>query len=271
MAPRYGTYNAEGMTTGDDYATAIEQAWIYTFGSDLLRAAFAGNWERQERSRAPYTDAWALPEKGITLFAGIALTHCCVEVSGEGCEILIRSDLLTRVLEMVASRVTRVDIACDIETDVLPLDFAEKRTHKRFQSDGYQNSKTGKTQYIGSKKSDRFARIYRYSKPHPRSHLLRVEHVFHKAYAKQVASEIIAKGVESVARASGLAFGWSHEVWQPDILESAIISVVHERRETGKTVFWLVSSVASAFKRLCADGTISDPQAFLQKYFLDEV
>jgi len=250
------------------YREAIEQAFIQTFGSRATEECFGGAWEKQERSRAPYSDAWRLGEKGITVFASPTLNHLCVEISGAGCENLILSGQLNRVLGCVVERVTRIDVASDIETHTRPVVFVDNVKHERMRASGYQNSESGETCYIGSQKSDRYARVYRYNPPHPRSHLLRVEHVFRRDYAKKVAGELINSTVEAIATSAGLAFGWAHDDWNVDEDQVVDISIIHEKRATGKTVFWLIDSCASAFKRLCADGTIKDPEAFLKEHFL---
>lgn len=268
MPVSYNLILPDGTSTGDDYATAIEQAWFTMFDIETLGRAFGGDWIKQEKSRAPYSDAWKADSFGLTLYAGVSLNHCCVEISGQGCERLIQENLLERVLDCAKARITRIDIACDIETSIRPSDFVEKVGHKRMRSSGRQISASGETEYVGSKTSERFARVYRYNEPHPRAHLLRVEHVFHKKYAKVVSQAILSDGVDNVARAAGKAFGWVHHVWDATDHRVPDLSIVSTERNAGKTVFWLVSSVAPAFKRLCEDGTISDPEAFIKRHFL---
>lgn len=252
------------------YAKAIESGFMDMFGANLVASVFGGNWAKEQRARAPYTDAWMDGERGVSLFASPNLTHSCVEISGQGCERIIEMGRMETVLARCGDRVTRIDIASDIETAVVPSDFVAQVGHERMRANGQQNSETGQTCYVGSKKSDRYARVYRYASPHPRAHLLRVEHVFRRKYAKKVAAAIVSGSLESVALAAGMAFGWKHSIWQPNNVESAEISVISERRNTGKTVFWLIHSCAAAFKRLCADGTIRDPEAFIKTYFLPE-
>jgi len=130
------------------------------------------------------------------------------------------------------------------------------------------NSDTGETCYIGSKQSERFARVYRYFPPHPRAHLLRVEMVFRRDYAKQVAATLVEHGVSSVAKSAGKVFGWAHPIWDVDSAVEVDISVTSPEKNAGKTVSWLVRSVAPAIQRLIADGTIRDPDAFFRTYFL---
>jgi len=256
--------------TDDAYANAIEYGFEDMFGKQLLADAFGGKWEKNERSRAPYTDSWRLSNADITLFASPNLTHCCVEISGKGCENLISKNVLDKVLGCCKERVTRIDIANDIETSIRPGEFVSQVSHERMRTSGHVVSDTGETCYVGSQKSERYARVYRYNEPHPRSHLLRIEHVFRKEYAKKVASQVLDTSLESVASAAGNAFGWSHPIWDTTACEGADISIVREQHGSGNTIYWLINSCASAFKRLCADGAISNPQEFIDRYFLNE-
>ncbi len=265
------TFTIPMIYFGEDdkaYAEAIANGFEDMFGLEIRALVFGGNWTKQERSRAPYTDAWIQSEGGITLFASPNLTHACVEISGQGCERLLSLNQLTSVLVRCKERVTRIDIACDIETDVRPVEFVEKVNHERMRTSGQVISDTGETCYVGSQKSERYARVYRYNPPHPRAHLLRIEHVFRKDYAKKVAQACSGGDISSVGISAGRAFGWAHAVWDTSLDDSPDISVTRERGNAGNTVFWLVNSVAPAFKRLCETGGITNPEKFLQDYFL---
>jgi len=259
-----------GDESNEAYANAIETAFLATFGKDLVQTVFGGNWTKGQKSRAPYTDVWTDSEDGISLYASPNLVHCCVEISGGGCERLIQLGVLENILAQCVERVTRIDIASDIETSTQPTEFVAIVSHERMRANGLQNSETGQTCYVGSKKSDRYARVYRYYKPHPRAHLLRVEHVFRRKYAKSVAKEILDTSLESVGKAAGKAFGWAHSDWQPEAVQEADISIVAVERGASNTISWLVRSVAPAIQRLINDGTIRDPQAFFERYFLPE-
>jgi len=256
--------------TNDAYANAIANGFAEMFGKELMAEAFGGHWDKNERSRAPYTDSWKLGDNGITLFASPNLVHCCVEISGQGCENLIKTSLLADVLRCCEERITRIDVASDIETKVRPVEFVKDVIHERMRTSGHVVSDTGETCYVGSQKSDRYARVYRYNDPHPRAHLLRIEHVFRRDYAKVVAREITQSGVDSVAYSAGKAFGWVHVVWKPESVQEADLSVVKAEPTMGGTVFWLIKSVAPAFKKLVAKGIISDPDQFVRDYFLTD-
>jgi len=257
-------YEGEGI---EAYALALRNGIVDTFGHILADCVFGGDWQAKERSRAPYQHAYTLGEMGVSIFASPALTHFCVEITGQGCERLIEMGVMNEVLTAVAERCTRIDIACDIETDVRPTEFVSKLAHDRMRSSGYQVSNTGETCYVGSQKSDRYARVYRYNPPHPRSRLLRVEHVFRRENAKSVAGQCCNVDLDHVAKAAGEAFGWSHQDWITSNDAGADISPVRERGRSGQTIYWLVNSCAPAFKKLCQAGAISDPELFLQTYF----
>jgi len=253
---------------GDAYARAIQSGFMALFTQDVVETVFGGAWSTEQRSRAPYTDTWTDSESGLSLYASPNLTHATIEISGQGCEKLIAKGALDSVLAGCAERITRIDIACDIETDTTPVDFVAVLSHDRMRSSGVITSDTGQTCYIGSKQSERFARVYRYNSPHPRAHLLRVEHVFRRDHAKQISRAIVANSVGAVGVACGAAFGWAHRDWDVTPDSSVDISVTSPEKNAGKTVSWLVRSVAPAIQRLIADGTIRDPEAFFRTYFL---
>lgn len=252
---------------GDDYALAIQAGLMAVFPIDLVEVVFGGAWGHEKRARAPYKDTWMDERGGISVYASPNLTHCCIEISGQGCERLIGIGALDQLLVFCHERTTRLDVATDIETGVLPTVFVASLAHERMRASGFQCSETGETCYVGSKKSDRYARVYRYFPPHPRSHLLRIEHVFRRSYAKVVAKSLLDTSVEAIAAAAGKAFGWTHIDWKPEENEDADISIVAVERGQSSTVRWLLTSCAPAFKRLVADGTIRDPEAFLRTYF----
>jgi len=253
---------------GDDYAMALQAGLLAIFSDDLVKAVFGGAWTHETRSRAPYKDTWMDAEAGISIYASPNLTHATVEISGTGCEKLISGGAIIDILGACHERITRIDVATDIETSTLPSEFVQTLSHERMRASGYQHSVTGETNYVGSKKSDRYARVYRYFEPHPRSHLLRIEHVFRREYAKVVAQSLLDNSLESVAAAAGKAFGWAHVDWNADEAQHADISIVAPERAAGSTVTWLVRSVAPAIRRLIADGTIRNAQEFFEQYFL---
>lgn len=250
------------------YAVSIETAYQEAFGVTTTEQIFGGKWTPKPHGRAPYTDGWEKPDCGMTMWASPHLRHMTIEFSGQGCEWLESQGFMDIVLRRIAERVTRIDVATDILTGIAPSQFVGSGVSARFSGRGVYTSQTGETVYVGSQKSERFARVYRYAPPHPRSNLLRVEHVSRRDFAKVVARELVNSSIEVVASMLGKSFGWRDETWTLRNLETNTLSLVRPERAGHNTARWLITSVAPAFKRLVKEGIIPDPEAFVQAYFL---
>lgn len=224
------------------------------------------DWEWIETSgRAPYDRSYTC--SGFRIFAGVGVPHIAIEVSGRGCKLMREMNMFFYVLSIVHDRVSRIDVALDIETDVAPSDFVDEGYSGRIRSVGRIKSDSGETVYVGSQKSDRYCRVYRYESPHERSHLLRIEYVFRRKEAKIVALEISKDGVASVAARANCTYKWEHGLMDElKDVSGLTASVAH--RTKAKTLRWLIKQVAPAFRGLVADGVIENPSEFLQVHFL---
>lgn len=220
--------------------------------------------------RAPYNLGWRDKQRGVTIWASERLPHFTIEVSGRGCDELQKRGWLEPVIEAVQGMMTRIDIAVDMETDVQPREFAAARENKRAKTTAEMSSSTGETVYVGSMHSERYARVYRYAAPHPRHHLLRVEHVYRRDYAKKVAALVARETLRTVCASSSELYGWVHplvESWGKKVVD---IQTPRPERNGGKTLTWLIRQCAPAFRKMCAEGVIEDPVRFLEIYFLSE-
>lgn len=252
------------------YALSIERAFHDMFGVRMTSDFLGLRWTHKEKSRAPYKDAWEKKDCGLTMFASRDLNHMTVEASGRGCDWLREQGIFNTVLANAADRMTRIDIAVDIECDTDPSEFVSQMENGRIVAHGDYKSSSGRTCYVGSQKSERFARVYRYEKPHPRAHLLRVEMVFRRDGAKEVAKRLCVAPDDVVAADAGAYYGWNHPVWQLHNGDAGKITPVSAERNAGKTVFWMVNTVAPSFKKLVDAGVITDPVMFLNQYFLTD-
>jgi hypothetical protein len=192
-------------------------------------------------------------------------------VSGKGCARLSLSETTASLLFDVQARLTRLDVTTDIETDCTPMEFVNAGYSDRIKSRASYNSPTGSTEYVGSRSSNRLGRVYRYVAPHPRSHLLRVEHELKKEAARAAAAWMLAYGVESVQASIGAEMGWKHPLWTPEQPSAGRIGVPRGDRTLGKTELWLRSQAAPAFAKLYAAGLIEDPEAWLKEVFLSKI
>lgn len=213
--------------------------------------------------RAPFRASLRSSSAGVSLFFGHKTGLCLVEFSGQGCQWLRDQDKLFHALEMHHDRVTRIDIAHDWETDASPGDFAALRDEGRFKSLGDFQSASGHTVYVGSRTSERYARVYRYHPPHPRAHLLRLEVVVKKDAAKALAQYILAHGVYSAYLSLGEGFKWGHQLWRdlPDVEAPKMIWRPRERG--GSTLRWLYNQVTPAIRKTLEAGDVEGVKAWL--------
>jgi hypothetical protein len=208
------------------------------------------------QGRAPYNAAMQRADNGVMVFANQRIDNALMEISGIGCDALGGIDNELLLLKEVQERLTRIDIAVDIYTEVRPDEFANQRNEGHFKAWSEAVSASGHTVYVGSKHSDRYARVYRYNAPHPRSAFLRVEHVLKAEQARAGASVIGSSGIHSLVAQLGNTFGWQHSVWTPEEDTAEALAAWRPERRQGKTVAWLYAQVLPAIAKLHRDGAI---------------
>ena len=218
----------------------------WEFLGELASPLFDIGQIKQGRGRAPYALSWSRSDNGVFVFGDWRKDHILLEITGRGCEAFREQDDIIRLVEKVAGRCTRIDLAVDMETDIKPYEFAHMRDVERFKNVDDRRSETGDTYYVGSMKSERYARVYRFAEPHPRSHLLRMEAVFRKKAAKAFCKSLVRDGYEACINSIGAVYGWSHPVWRPYDTGPADLESGQTRKGDKNTVNWLYGSVASS-------------------------
>jgi len=208
-------------------------------------------------SRKPYSGALRLGIGGQVMF-GESLNHFCVEIHGKGCRNLEERDefysVATRAIKM-SLNITRFDLAVDFQTDLDPEEFIERRS-ARYKSTGVMESETGKTCYVGSPKSTKRARVYRYYPPHERAHLMRVEMVMRKPDAQAALRVYLDTSPEECAAQLGNNFEWGHDMW--DLSSRDKIKSWRPDRGKASTLRWLRTQVIPALRTLYDDGVLPD-------------
>lgn len=223
----------------------------------LAYGALIDKWDWTPRpGRAPYNSAQQRSDNGVMIFARQGIEHSLVEVGGIGMDALGSLELELALAQEVRDRVTRIDIAADIFTEVQPDDFAKARETGHFKAWSEAFSSSGHTCYVGSKSSDRYARVYRYFHPHPRAQFLRIEHVLKAEQARLALSTIGDIGLETFVAQLGNTFGWKHPAWSPSANTLEAASAWRPERRQGKTVAWLYSQVLPAMLKLHREGVI---------------
>ena len=227
------------------------------------------DWEPVGFGRAPYTEGWTVKGSHVTIWTNPLLNHATFEATGQGCDWLRNWAVMEEIIRDTAHRATRMDIAVDIQTDTTPEAFVAAGVTGRMQTRAHLVSASGETVYVGSQKSDRFARVYRYAPPHPRSDKLRIEHVFRKEHAKDMAARWTLAGAEACKSACFDAYRWGHTTWSEtgtaDPLQRRKVS---DARSTAGTIRWLIQQAAPAFQRLAQEGALGDPEEFIRTHFL---
>lgn len=216
--------------------------------------------------RAPYLVRWTSAEYGTTVLAHPGLGHVLIELSGRGCQALRDAELFNAALAGACSRATRLDLAVDMLPGTDPRGFVKQHNPTRFTANSTFSSRTGITCYVGSPKSDRFARVYRYKPPLPRSDTMRAEHVFRGDWARRIAALIVAKGLPAAAQYCGQVWGWTHAAW--DVAESDELIKVSRELATRhpNQVLWLLSQVFPAMLRMEKEGIIDNLREFLEEH-----
>lgn len=238
---------------------AIEQAYqrlLEGVGEGPDRFFTMQKWENGP-GRKPYSTSRRTLDGSIAVFANAKLPHALVEFSGKGMTKLLHSQHAEGILLAAAERVTRIDLACDFKTETDPREFAKSREKGRFKSGSEIVSESGTTVYVGSKTSNRYARVYRYAEPHPRHELLRVEHVFKGEDAKTMLAYILNFGYDKAAAQAQLMFGWKHADWNIEAAAETEVQAHREERGEAKTIYWLYDTVAPVIARLHNEGILN--------------
>lgn len=233
-----------------------------------IRAVFVEDGWQESHGRRPYSGGYHNEKMGFFVWMG-GHENVLIEVTGKGIQNLRDADVLTDYMMFVKDRVSRLDIAVDAETDVRPRDFVADIEPGRFKSRSSMESQHGETEYIGSRKSDRYCRVYRYNEPHPRHKLLRVEFVIKKPHCEYAIESIFQMGRSYVAQQMLNTFGIGEKMTVENHDET--MPATRNDRQNSKTEAWLIRQAAPAFQRLVKEGTIEDWRHWLKTYFLNEI
>lgn len=240
----------------------------YRLGDDLFRAIFVDTkgWTIG-LGRRPYSGGYQNDEIGIRVWYG-GQHSVLVEFTGTGCEWLSGAGLLNKLIIATGERCTRIDIAVDVMAGGLVDAIADSAANNRIKTVARNESPTGLTRYIGSRKSEKLVRVYEYHEPHPRAGVTRVEYEHKKQQARITCGYVAAYGVEHTAKMCAAIYEWRHESVMNDEYVERMPSPVSEARTDAKTLHWIMKQVAPAIKKLIADGKIKNPQQWLMDTFM---
>lgn len=249
------------LTSAPQY---VSRAILDTAGQGWVQAFHDVEFE-YGGGRAPFTHSMRASDYGVFIWFSLKQPFVLVEISGRGCDYLSDTGTLPAVLHSVRERVTRLDVACDMLCDTKPVDFVNCREGAKFKSGSEMRSEMGETVYLGSQKSNRYARVYRYNPPHPRAAFLRCEMVLRDQDAKDTTNAILFHGLSQTAAALGGVFGWTHSEWKLTPPTDLELQAFRPDRHGGKTEYWLHAQVLPAIEKLLREGKTEQFDSFLQK------
>jgi len=211
---------------------------------------FGGTVAQGIGNRAPYTKALMLA--GVVVLYNPKLAWITVEITGSGCTRIGDEKLiaLLRSEHNVLTRLTRLDLALDIETDVMPGEIGAAGYSPRFKAYRHWFEETGESYYVGAKESDRQCRVYRYADPHPRAHLLRFEYQLRRETAKATARHLLEYGIDNAIGALEHTFGWVHPLARFYNTGQRVTAWSEPNKSSVGTLRWLYRAVFPAIERL---------------------
>jgi hypothetical protein len=248
----------EDMRGQDDVGvggTAVRDLLIQRvplFGKDFINLT---QWEIGG-ARGHYAYSVFSPDSFAAVRWGGSANHVLVEMPGTACQICRDAGFLVGLVSSVADRCTRLDIAVDIPDGGTPEGFISYGYNERFLSHASIISAEGSTEYVGSMKSERYARVYRYNAPHPRAGILRVEHVLRSGYAKSAAEFLAKGGLAQLASMCGNTWGWRSPDWLQDTATEGKLRASRSDRHAPGRVRWIHQVVCPALVKAHKEGLI---------------
>lgn len=259
--------NLSGVSHSSDAHDAIFQQCLL-WKLDPLLDCLEIEPPHQKGGRKIYGANLFFPTSAINVWWGGVANHTLFEISGTGCQLLREGGGMKKFLRAIQTRATRIDIAVDLPDAGKPDDFVSKKKENRFKVTETRDTDTGWTQYVGSRASERFARVYLYREPHPRSGVMRVEHVFRGDFAKETAKTLCDRGLNEVVAMCGNTYGWEHPRWEPDIVTDGKIRAQRHDKEDAATLRWLFKAVQPALVKMHKSGLVNIKEWF-ENYVLN--
>lgn len=239
----------------DEIQEFVQQTFTSLFTSEDLLKSLESGWSL-ERAKGFYSHRLRHETTGVALSFGTVNAHVYVELSGKACDCLESANLLSSLIERTGEKCSRIDFAVDFVTEVSPSEFSSCRNDIRWKYCSHIVSASGTTDYVGSRKGERMARVYRYNDPHPRANMLRVEAEYKGEAAKALVRELKTSSLSDVCLAAHAVFGWSHELWKDLNADAVKVPYSAHTPDNAATVRWLYGVVASSVRKAILDGII---------------
>lgn len=189
-------------------------------------------------------------------------SHVFIELTGVACDAMRTAGILHLLLPIVAKRASRVDISGDTETELQPEHVIGSFYRDNDMTYSLINTDDGQTVYIGSRKSEKFLRVYRYREPHPRAALLRIEFELKGDRAKQTIDEIMSNGTVQTFQKFSNGYKWDTDALFDDAWTEGKLKARKYDREPGGSLIWILEQVKPALIKAHRDGLIDITEFF---------
>lgn len=224
----------------------------------------SGKWQLQN-GRGAYRNARLNDQTKVRLSIGDVNADIYVEVSGQACQEIRRLGIFYDIFQEKAVRVCRIDLASDFECEYSVWDIIDNGYKASIKSRADYRTVQGDTAYIGSRKSERMLRIYRYHEPHPRAKFLRFEVEIKGDTARAIAPRVTASSCSEVALAALKSFGLKHSLPASACCEvSTLESHQYDKAKKGR-MRWIMTQVLPALFRAHREGDI-DARVFFETH-----
>lgn len=198
----------------------------------------------------------AAHEIGARVFFGHATAPPLIELPGAACDLTHSSGELLPFLARNTDTVTRIDFAADLPTHIFPFDFVAAGRSARQTSMSKIDSPSGQTVYIGSPKSDRRLRVYRYRAPHPRAPFLRVECMLRNELARAAVTEALNNGIASAWRVAISVYGLEHPLIYAARTDRKFEATLRNEPTSAGKLAWIHRQVVPALRQAIKAGLI---------------
>ena len=195
-------------------------------------------------------------EVGARVFFGHEKAPPLIELPGAACDMTHRSGELLPFLSRNTEGVTRIDLAADLEHDILPFDFVAAGRSARQRSVSRVDSDKGQTVYIGSPKSDRRLRVYRYAPPHPRARFLRVECMLRDDLARSAVTDILNHGIAEAWKVAISVYDLEHPLIRAARTDRRFERTLRNEPTSAGKLAWIHKQVVPALRSAIKAGII---------------
>jgi len=195
-------------------------------------------------------------EVGARVFFGHEKAPPLIELGGAACDCVYQAGELLPFISRNTEGGTRIDPAADLASTVTPYELVSAGRSSRQRSISRVESDKGQTVYIGSPKSDRRLRVYRYAPPHPRAAFLRVECMLRDDLARAAATDVLTHGMAEAWKVAISTYGLEHPLIYAARTDRRFERTMRNEPTSASRLAWIHKQVVPALRGAIKAGLI---------------